>query len=95
MALVTYLTRFPVLVWKVGELPPRWQRFLQLVPLAMIAALITPQVFLVNGSWVGWAAGGKLLAGAVAVVTAYRTRSMLWTIIAAVGSLCLWRAFLG
>ncbi|MDD3839144.1 MAG: AzlD domain-containing protein [Clostridia bacterium] len=45
MALVTYIPRLiPLTVLRNKKLPPFWNRFLRLVPFAILSALIFPQV---------------------------------------------------
>lgn len=68
--------------------PPRLERALTFVPAAVLAALITPALFPLDGSLGGVVLNARALAGAVALATAWRTGSMIATI--GVGMGVLW-----
>lgn len=70
------------------EFPPRVERVLAFVPPAILAAIVFPALFPVEGSLVGVFTDPRLLAGGVAAVVAWRTGSMLATI--GVGMAVLW-----
>ncbi len=85
MALVTFLTRFTLIVALGRELPDRVARWLRFVPLAVLAALVAPA---------GLAPAGRielglpvfaLIAGGLA---AWRTRNVFLTIL--VGLAVFW-----
>jgi branched-subunit amino acid transport protein len=79
MALVTYLTRYSMIAALGGELPPLLRRWLRYVPPAVLAALVAPAALAPEGGLeVGLPAWSTLLS----VVVAWRTRSVLWTILA-------------
>lgn len=90
VALGTWAFRlsFVVLLGYLEEVPPRVDRVLQLIPAAVIAAIIGPNLLLVDGSLAIGADNEQLLAGLVAVVVAWYTKNMFATI--AVGMLTLW-----
>lgn len=85
MALVTYLTRFAMMPLLSRQLPRPVLRWLQLVPVAILSALIAPAVLLVERRLT---LGPQIPAALVGVVVAWRTRSVLWTIVA--GMLAYW-----
>lgn len=70
------------------ELPAPLKRALALVPAAVLAALIVPELVYLDGTLVLSPANDRLLAGLVAAVVARRTENMLATI--GVGMLILW-----
>lgn len=70
------------------EFPPRVERALGFIPAAVLAALVFPELFTLDGSVAGVFVDVRVLAGGLAAVTAWRTRSMLATI--AVGMGVLW-----
>ncbi len=63
--------------------------FLRFVPVAVLSAIIALEMFIVDGQLnLSPVANPRLLAGAVAILVAWRTRSMLATF--AVGMAVLW-----
>jgi branched-subunit amino acid transport protein len=68
------------------QLPDLAQRALRLVPAAVLAALVVPAVTPSSGDWT------RPVAAIAAAVVAWRSRSMLWTLIAGMGVLWLARA---
>lgn len=72
----------------VESFPPRLERALTFIPAAILAALITPALFPLDGSLAGIIFNARALAGALAVATAWRTGNMIATI--AVGMGVLW-----
>lgn len=83
-ALATYLTRFPsLLLGRFLPLSPRIERGLRYIPIGVFAALVAPSIFLhptVHGH-LDYAFCG---ASIIALVTAWWTKSPLWTMIAGV-----------
>lgn len=68
--------------------PPRVERALTFIPAAILAALVTPALFPLDGSLAGIVLDARPLAGALALTTAWRTGSMIATI--GVGMGVLW-----
>ena len=70
-----------------GRLPasPLLRSFLRFVPVAVLSALIVPELLMPGGN-LGF--NPRLLAGVLAIAVAWRTRSMLPTI--ATGMVALW-----
>lgn len=71
----------------VQGLPPRLERALSFVPAAILAALVAPALFPIDGSIADTVFNARALAGAVAVATAWRTGSMVATILVGMGVL--------
>lgn len=86
LALGTFALRlsFIELYARLGDPSPAVERWLGLVPAAVLAALVTPALVSLDGSLVT----ARSVAGAVAAVVAWRTGSMTATI--AVGMAVLW-----
>jgi branched-subunit amino acid transport protein len=90
MALVTYLTRFTMIAVFGHSAPrPLLRRWLQYIPPAVLTALIVPATLAPQGHVeVGFPAGSVL----VGAIVAWRTRSVLWTIVGGMVTLWLLRA---
>ena len=88
MAIVTLAERASILV--LGDrlaLPPFVRRALAYVPAAVLAAIVAPALFQPSGTAIG-PVDVRLLAGLVAGVVAWRTKSVLATF--ASGMVALW-----
>ena len=82
----SFLLRLSFLALVRGDqVPDLAQRALRLVPAAVLAALVVPAVT-PAGDWT------RPAAAVVAALAAWRTRSMLWTLVAGMGVLWLVRA---
>ncbi|MDT8304873.1 MAG: AzlD domain-containing protein [Anaerolineae bacterium] len=87
---LTYLQR----VFFVGfddSLPPatRLRHGLRFVPVSVLVALIVPELLVVEDAIVVAPGNIRLLAGLVAIATAWHTRSILWTLVAGMVTLLL------
>ncbi|HUK62290.1 MAG TPA: AzlD domain-containing protein [Dongiaceae bacterium] len=97
MAIVTYLTRAPLLlVLARRPLPPRLRLWLRMIPLAVLPALALPMVLVTRdagGSHVALGLGHPPLWGAVvvAVLASFRV-NFLVTVAAAVATVAVLRA---
>lgn len=82
LALGTYALRasFILFVDRLGTLPPRLEAVLPYVPPAVLAALIAPAVLAPAGTLPPAADAPRLAGGAVGLVVAWRTESMLATV---------------
>jgi len=88
MAAVTYLTRVtPMLVLKERSVSPRGRAYLSNVPVAVLTALVAPGLLVSDGSLFLSPANRELLAGLVCIAWAFKSRSMLQTILAGVVAL--------
>ena len=85
----TFLIRvsFFVLFEYLETIPAGVERALWFVPAAVLAALAAPAVVVVDGSPAVSFANGRLLAAGLAVVVAWRTESVLATIVAGMATL--------
>lgn len=68
--------------------PPQVEHALTFIPAAVLAALVTPALFPLDGSLAETVFNARALAGAFALATAWRTGSMIATI--GVGMSVLW-----
>jgi branched-subunit amino acid transport protein len=83
IGILTFLTRlsFIALLEKL-KLPITFQRALRFVPIAVLSAIIAPELGYYNGVLLLSPANPRLLAGIIATVVAYITKNVVWTIIA-------------
>jgi branched-subunit amino acid transport protein len=87
----TYLTRLSFIALARRGAPPAWlARPLRLVPAAVMSALIAPAVLAPHGALMLWPVNPRALAAVAAVVVAWKTRSVLLTLV--VGMSVLWLA---
>ena len=70
-----------------SEVPDGLERALRLVPAAVLSALVVPAVVVVDGSPALSLDNGRLLAAGAAAVVAWRTESVLATIVAGMATL--------
>ena len=86
----TFALRFSFfyLFERVGDVPPGLERALRFVAPAVLAALVAPSLLVVDGS-IGVVGNDRLLAGLVGAVVAWRTESIIWTMVAGVGALAI------
>ena len=71
---------------------PRFQRILRLVPAAVLSALIFPEVLLKDNSLVFSPLNFKLIAAAIAVLVAWRSRNTILTIVIGMAALLVLQA---
>lgn len=96
MAAVTFAVRYPVLVL-VGKipLPEGVFRALRYVPPAVLTAIIVPSVLMPQGAVDVSPANAYLVAGIVSALVAWRTKSLLLTIVIGMVVVLAWRALVG
>ncbi|PWH16503.1 MAG: branched-chain amino acid ABC transporter permease [Anaerolineae bacterium] len=89
VGLLTFLTRlsFIVLLERL-RLPAAFQRALRFVPIAVLSAIIAPEVGYMNKALLLSPQNARLLAALLATLVAYYTKNVVWTI--AVGMAALW-----
>ncbi len=82
MMVVTFGVRYPVLAL-VGRynLPQPLKRALRFVPVAVLSALCAPMVLIQDGSWALSFSNVHLIASIVAILVAWKTHHLLFTII--------------
>lgn len=83
---------FVYLVEHVDEVPPLAERALRYVAPAVLAALVAPSLLVVDGQ-IAVVGNDRLLAGLVGAVVAWRTESIIWTMVAGVGALVVIQQF--
>ncbi|MCA9972202.1 MAG: AzlD domain-containing protein [Anaerolineales bacterium] len=89
MGLITYAIRVGLfLLLERGALPPRLQHALRYVPTAVLSAIIAPEMLQPGGALDLSLGNARLLAGLAAMLVAWYTRNVLWTI--AAGMAVLW-----
>jgi len=89
MGAITYAIRLSfILLWGKITMPPTLQRSLRFVPPAVLSAIIFPEILRHGGTWDLSLANPRLLAGILAALVAWRTRSAVLTIV--VGMVALW-----
>jgi branched-subunit amino acid transport protein len=93
MAAVTFGVRYPVLAL-LGRLrlPEGALRALRYVPPAVLTAIVVPAVLMPEGGRIDLAANAARLAGALAAaIIAWRTRSLMLTILTGMAVFLGWR----
>jgi branched-subunit amino acid transport protein len=96
VGLLTFLIRLvPMALVGRHELPPLVLRGLRYVPPSVLTAIFVPDMLMPKGTVDLSLGNPRLLAGLVAIFTAYRTRSVLWTIAAGMAVLLLLVAVFG
>lgn len=89
MGAITYGIRLSfILLWGKIALPPAVRRSLRFVPVAVLSAIIFPEILRHGGAWNISPLNPRLLAGVIAALIAWRTRSAVLTIV--VGMVALW-----
>ena len=89
IGVLTFLTRLSFIYlhekWQPPEVVTRALRF---VPVAALTAIFIPEMALQNGELVLSLENIRLLAGIIAILVVWRTKSTLWTI--GLGMLSFW-----
>ncbi len=89
MGIITLVTRLSLIAWwQRISLSPLLRRGLRFVPPAVLAAIIFPEILQPGGALDLTLANTRLLAGLLAILIAWRTKSALLTI--AGGMAVLW-----
>ena len=88
IGIITYAIRLSFIVFfSKREMPPRLLSILRFVPLAVLSAIIFPQLFLVNNVLTLSLQNPRWIAGGFAAIVAWRTRNVLLTILLGMGAL--------
>ena len=89
LGLLTFATRlsFIVLLERIN-LPRNFQRALRFVPIAVLSAIIAPELGYSNNVLAISPTNPRLLAGLIATLVAYKTKSVIWTI--SIGMAVFW-----
>ena len=87
--ILTYATRLSfILLYGKINMPVLVERSLRFVPPAVLTAIFFPELLLDGGELYISFANARLLAGTLAIVVAWRTKSVTYTIV--IGMLTLW-----
>ena len=87
--LLTYATRlFPIISYGRFEMPSQVERALRFVPVAVLTAIFLPELAYIQEELMLSFRNPRLLAGLLAIVVAWRTKNVMYTILA--GMLTLW-----
>jgi branched-subunit amino acid transport protein len=83
LGLLTFATRlsFIALLERI-KLPVTFQRALRFVPIAVLSAIIAPELGYYNEALALSPANPRLLAGVVATLVAFWTKNVVWTLLA-------------
>jgi branched-subunit amino acid transport protein len=89
MGVITHAQRLSMIVssgkWTINE---RLRRALRFAPAAVLSAIILPELLQPGGALDLSLGNGRMLAGLVAIVVAWRTNNMILTV--SVGMIVLW-----
>ena len=81
VGILTYLTRLSFILlldkWQPPEIVTRALRY---VPVAVLTAIIVPELVVVDNALDFSLGNARMLAGILAILVAWRTKSALWTI---------------
>lgn len=92
---VTYAVRLSMFLLVGRVTLPDWlMRALNFVPVAVLTAIVTPELLLPGGQFDLSLGNARLLAGIVAIFIAWRTRNVILTVIGGMGTLWLLQAVL-
>lgn len=92
MAAVTFVVRYPVLALVSRmRLAPAVERAMRYIPPAVLAAIITPALFMPEGTLSLRLENSALAAGVVAALLAWRTRNLILTILGGMAIFWVWR----
>lgn len=96
MVAVTFSVRYvPLVVVGRVQLPERIVRALRYVPIAVLTAISVPAALMPTGTVDVRLSNAYLYASLLAVVIAWRTRHLLYTILGGMAVFLLWRLLLG
>ena len=89
VGVLTFLTRLSfIYLYEKWQSPEVVTRALRFVPVAALTAIFVPELALQNGELVLSLGNIRLMAGIIAIMVAWRTKSALWTI--GVGLISFW-----
>jgi branched-subunit amino acid transport protein len=89
MGMITYAIRLSMIVMSGQiQLSDQLQRALRYVPPAVLSAIILPEMVQPGGTLDLSLGNERLLAGLIAIVVAWFTKNMIWTV--AIGMIALW-----
>ena len=87
--LLTYATRLSSIIsYGRFEMPKTVERALRFVPVAVLTAIFLPELVYIQEDLVISYRNPRLIAGLLAIVVAWRTKNVMYTIV--IGMLILW-----
>jgi len=87
--LLTYATRLsPIVLYGRFEMPNMVERALRFVPVAVLTAIFLPELVYIQNELMLSLRNPRLLAGLLAIMVAWRTKNVMYTIV--IGMLALW-----
>jgi len=90
IGLLTYAIRLSfILFFSKMDIPSLLQQAFRFVPVAVLSAIIFPDLFLPKGVLALSFSNPRLIAGSVAVVVAWKTKNVLMTLVVGMGALYL------
>ena len=89
MGVVTYLIRIsPILLLERFELNENIKQALRFVPVAVLSAIVFPEMFQPGGEFDFSLQNDRLIAGSIAILVAFVSKNVIWTVV--LGMLALW-----
>lgn len=93
--LITFATRLSfILLFERIQIPTWLRRALRFVPVAVLSAIILPELVFQDGALAVTPTNPRLLAGIIAILVAWRTKNILLTLISGMASLWILQAIL-
>lgn len=96
MAIVTFLPRFiPLVFFSKREISPAFSRWMTYIPVSIFAALVASDIFFWNESFnLNPLLNIKLIPSIVVLFVAYKTKSLLWSMIIGIIGITLFWVFI-
>ena len=95
LGLLTFLTRFSfIAIFDKVEPPRNLKRALRFVPIAVLSAIISPELFYANNQFLWSWNNPRLIAAVLATAVAYKTRNIVFTILAGMAAFWVLRLLL-
>ena len=87
--LFTFLMRLSfILVVGRKEIPSLFKRTLRFIPPAVLSAIVFPELLISDGKLDISTDNARLIAGIIAIMVAWKTKNVVWTILS--GMISLW-----
>jgi branched-subunit amino acid transport protein len=95
LGLLTFAIRFSFIsMLEHINMPRNFIRALRFVPIAVLSAIIAPELAYYNNALAISLTNPRLLAGILATIVAFKTKSVIWTISAGMAAFWLLRLWL-
>ena len=95
LGLLTFATRLSfIAILERIKLPPTFQRALRFVPIAVLSAIIAPELGYYNNVLALSPMNPRLLAGIAATLVAFWTKNVVWTLLAGMAVFWILRLWL-